>query len=403
MEKAMQSLQELPVDERDAVILDMQNVLSAGKSLFGFDINKTVGGWSQRVKNKMFDNQEEINATRNKYETNIIDDIGQGDFGQAALRIVEGVAESAPLLLATVAGGGTGLVAMGSTVASAKLEELERSGEDVDLKALTNGALRGASEIAGGRVLQGMFKPFIGKVTPEVAKRLSGGYVGRLKQLGRNMGTEFLEESSQQVQEELTDLLLQGKPLEGGWTNLWKRSIDAGLIGAASAGPSALAPTPTTNETDTTTETDTPTETPEVETTESEEVDTTESEIEETPETPETPEVTEQVVPEEAITELAEKGYKPQFTTAKEGIEKSGIFVENMSEEETNIFMEKHGLEKADPVDIEGFKVDKPKLKKIYPPSKSEVSKAKDLESAAQKANEIDQQAKEIQAIMKCL
>lgn len=231
----------LPEKERTAAKLKLQAQTVPAKELFGIDLSP-VNEWFANQADDIKDAQEAIDVTRKQYDSNIIDDIGSGNLGQASERMFNGFVESVPMMLMTVGTGGTGLAAVGGSVASDKMEDLERQGEMSDIEMAGVGALRGGFEAIGGSILQGIFKPALGKVSKEAAEEITKSFFSRLKQAAISAGKEFAEEASQSAQEELTDALVKGEDIN--WESVAKNMVDAGLIGAFSTAPSNLITSP---------------------------------------------------------------------------------------------------------------------------------------------------------------
>lgn len=219
-----EKVQSLPEEERTAFIQDMMPVAFVKKIL-----KASSGGQKEITEAK-----EELQTIRKEYEGNIVDDLGNGDISQAASRIAVGFTESLPMMLMMIGTGGAGAATVGVSVASQKINALEKEGEATDMKTMAVGAARGLAEVAGGQVLKKMFAPVIGKVTSAEAAELAKGF---WKNLASNAGAEFLEESLQTVQETLTDAIVYGREID--WNKLWKDAVDAGMIGAFSSTPAA--------------------------------------------------------------------------------------------------------------------------------------------------------------------
>lgn len=229
----------LPEDQRTEAKLKLQAATTPASQIFGIDVSP-VNQWFADQADDIKDAQEEIDKTRKAYDTNIIDDIKSGNIGQASGRMVNGLIESVPMMMMTVGTGGAGLLAVGGSVASDKMEELEREGEMSDLEMLGVGAARGTFEAAGGKLLQGIFKPVLGKVSSQQAAEITESFVSRLKNAATNAGKEFSEEAAQSLQEEITDALIKGEDIE--WGKTFKNAVDGGLIGAFSTAPANIIP-----------------------------------------------------------------------------------------------------------------------------------------------------------------
>lgn len=223
-EELDKKIQSLPEEERTQAIIDMLPVKLARDIMEG----------SASAEKESIEAKEKLDDTRKQYEGNIVDDIGKGDFLQAGERIALGAIESAPMMAIIMGTGGAGLAAIGTSTAVEKSTSLQREGEDVDLATQGVAAARGLAEVVGGKLLQGIFKPVEG-VAREGAKEIAKAFVERT---AKGMATEFLEESSQTLQETFTDAIVLGKDFE--WGKLWKDAVDAGLIGAFSTSASGV-------------------------------------------------------------------------------------------------------------------------------------------------------------------
>jgi hypothetical protein len=229
-------LQALPEEKRTALILKLQSETSPAKMMFGIDMTpfNEASAKAQRV---IMDDKEKMDEARVKYEGNIVEDIGRGDLGLASKRIALGITESLPIMLLTIFGGGAGLGLMGAATASGKMDEIERKGGNVDMTQVGVGLARGTAEAVGGKIMQGMFAPVVGKLAPEAAAKISKNIVERI---AKNFKREFLEEGLQSVQEELTDIFAYGKMEDINWGQLFYNFLDSGLIGGFSAAPSGI-------------------------------------------------------------------------------------------------------------------------------------------------------------------
>lgn len=239
-------LNALPKEQRDQAMLELQSATTPAKRILGID-TADFSKWSAETSSEIKSQQQAIDKTRKVYEGNIIDDIREGRLGQAGDRIANGVIESLPMMAMTIGTGGTGLAAMGGGVAADKLEEQEREGLDIDMSTVGSAGLRGSFEAVGGKVLQKMFKPVMGKVSPEQAAEITKTFMSRMKNAGFNFGKEFGEEAVQSLQEEITDALVKGELDEADWAQIAKNAVDGGLIGGVSTGPSNLIAAPQTD------------------------------------------------------------------------------------------------------------------------------------------------------------
>lgn len=235
-EKFDRELQALPEEQRSEMIAELQGSKSPLNRMFGIDTSPFLKA-SSKIQREMKNSQEEVNKTREEYETNIIDDLLDLDIGQASKRITTGILESLPIMAMTIFGGGAGLALMGASTASDKMEDLQRDGKNVDMTSLGVSALRGGAEALGGKVLQGIFKPAMGKVGEETARQLSKNV---FKRIASAFGKEFVEEGSQSLQEELTDIIAYGDIEKTDWVQLFKNFVDAGIIGGFAASPAGL-------------------------------------------------------------------------------------------------------------------------------------------------------------------
>lgn len=227
----------LPKEKRTKAILELQAKTNPVGLIFGIDISP-VAKWSAKMQNQLTDEREKIDATRKEYEDSIGEDLVNLNIGQASNRIFNGIVESVPMMLGTIGTGGAGLFAVGGSVAADKLEEYEREGLDIDTTTVGASLGRGAAEMVGGKILQGIFKPILGKVSGKVANEITEGVFSRLKQAVSSFGKEFIEESLQAAQEDITDALVKGEDID--WNQVTKNMIDGGLIGGFSTTPSNL-------------------------------------------------------------------------------------------------------------------------------------------------------------------
>jgi hypothetical protein len=166
-----------------------------------------------------------------KFEGNIVDDIANGNYNQAAYRVVQGATNSLPSLV--VAGTPGGFVMLGAGSASQKQERLEREGESLDMKSLANSTVNGVVEGGFERVTAGMLKPLrqIALGNKEVAKEVSESLV---KTVIKDFGKESASEAGTVVIQETADKLFKGEEIS--LINIAKNAADAAIIGGVMGG-----------------------------------------------------------------------------------------------------------------------------------------------------------------------
>jgi hypothetical protein len=227
VENFEETVNNLPQDKREKLInsLDtMNNPISGALS--------QVSAAEQDVLTNLSDT---IKAKTKQYEGNIVDDITSGNIEQAALRAVNGMAESAPSLVLAAAPGG--LLAIGAGTASQKQERLEREGEDLDTNSILNSIVNGTAEGVFEKATAGLLKPLKGvlKGNKELAQQFSESFVTNLF---KSVGIEASSEAATAIIQQLSDAYFMRKEDEEFKLpeNFWKNVADAGLIGGLMGG-----------------------------------------------------------------------------------------------------------------------------------------------------------------------
>jgi hypothetical protein len=166
----------------------------------------------------------------------ITEDIQNGNFLQAADRIVGGIFESAPSLALAYTGLG-GLVLLGASSAGNKFEEeLEQNPEESLNTIALNSVLSGTAEAAFERVTMGILgraKSLIGAGNKKAAEELLSSYS---KQLFKRFSIDPAKEGVSEALTEITVDLIDAATLdkEFNWEKQWRQWADAGLIGYGS-------------------------------------------------------------------------------------------------------------------------------------------------------------------------
>jgi hypothetical protein len=184
--------------------------------------------------------QEELNAkaakiqsTITQFESNIVDDLGNGDFMKAGLRIgSEGIGSIPSILQAMIPYVGIGSIVAGS--ASNKQEELEDEGYglggDTSTNAIVNGAAEGLLEIVTKKMGKKLFKSLSG-ADAAVTQTVMQGLKENLLKAPLKEGAS---EAATGAIQNLSDALIQGKEVD--FNTAFKEVVDAGLIGMATGG-----------------------------------------------------------------------------------------------------------------------------------------------------------------------
>lgn len=177
---------------------------------------------------------EKIEATLNKFDTSITEDIGDLDLGQAAGRLMSEAIGAVPSMMqAMIPYVGLTSIALGS--AATKSDELQESGEDFGFKttsnALISGIAEGASEAITKRIGTKVFKSLAGKTKDAALKSTTQ----LLKSIAKDMGAEGASEDISLFASKLADRYISGQ--EDAFNDALLEFTDTFLIGAVSAGP----------------------------------------------------------------------------------------------------------------------------------------------------------------------
>ena len=186
---------------------------------------------SIEAQNFLTEKAEKLSEKTIKYEGNIVDDIGNGDFSKASYRVLQGSVESLPSMAMAIIPGG--LVAIGAGTASQKQEEQDRTGKDLGLKTVANSFINGIAEGYFEKYTAGMLKPIkqMAFGNKEVAKEISKSLV---KTIFKDIGIEGTSELLTSISQDLSDKLVAGEDIS--IPQIIKNAIDSGIIGGAMGG-----------------------------------------------------------------------------------------------------------------------------------------------------------------------
>ena len=179
------------------------------------------------------------NNVREYDSESIADDIGKGNFIQAADRAIGGVFESAPSLALAFLGPG-GLIALGTSSAGNKFEEeFENNPEEGLDRIMLNSILSGTAEASFELVTRGILsKARLLKSTgnTKAADDLINSYANNtIKRFATDPAKEGLSEAATELSTDLIDIVTFEKDDWDGLSNFtnknFKKWVDAGIIG----------------------------------------------------------------------------------------------------------------------------------------------------------------------------
>lgn len=216
---------------------DKMNSLPEGAReliLSGADLTGRTAA-SASAQNFLTEQAERIAENTLKYEGNIVDDIADGNIGQASYRVIQSLTESLPSMAVAMLPGGLALVGAGT--ASQKQEEQDRAGADLNLKTTLNSGINGIAEAYFEKYTVNMLKPFgdLVRGNKELAKEISENLV---KTILKDFGTEGVSEGLTALTQGLSDKFVAGVDVSG-W-QIAKDVFDATLIGGVMGGGSGI-------------------------------------------------------------------------------------------------------------------------------------------------------------------
>ena len=181
------------------------------------------------------DKQREYMSLANKlqqdvvqFETNINEDLFNGDFGMMATRaLTEGVASIPSMTQMMIPY--IGMPSLFASASASKNYELQEEGYDLNATTLLNSDINGGAEVIfemfTKKLAGKMFKSLKG-ATPEARKTFMGSLY---ENFVKNPVKEGLSESATEYVQTLSDALVQGD--EEAWNGVWGRMADAYLVG----------------------------------------------------------------------------------------------------------------------------------------------------------------------------
>ena len=215
-EEDLRNFNKLPMETRDAVL---------SEAFVGAPYDAI------KVQNFLTDREEELRDNMTQYETTISEDLWNKDFGQALDRLKNEAAgsliQTIPALIPVV-----GLPLLGAGTASAKQEQLERSGEGITGRTLINSDITGAAEGIFEKYTLGLMKGFSKAIGREGVEGMARSLGDVVKKTAESMGLEGLSEFGTQLTENLADKLVMGYDISA--KDFWLTIADATLIGGFS-------------------------------------------------------------------------------------------------------------------------------------------------------------------------
>lgn len=232
-EEDMNLVNSMKPEAREAFINAQMGVLPMSSGAMGMasaKVQEHFKGLSQNL-------QSEIH----QFDTDLTDDIMNGDFSQAGKRVAsEGIGSIPSLVQAMIPYVGIGSIVAGS--ASNKQEELEDEGYDLDGSSLSNSIINGAAE----GVLELVTKKIGSKVFKAMDKVPEYGREPFMKSMVDNLikdpAAEGASEASTSLIQDLSDKYVQGK--EKDFNSILKTAMESGLVGGFVGG--SLGATTTT-------------------------------------------------------------------------------------------------------------------------------------------------------------
>ncbi len=184
---------------------------------------------------------EEVYQKTRKEEGDIVDEISNftsnpsiEGVGNILYRGLKSTVESVPFM----AGYALSPALVGiSSAAGKRAEDLEKTGGNLGVNYLLNSGITGGSEV----LAQGVTNKIMGRAAkaafgnPKAAEILGTGYKNLIvKEIGKDMGEEFVAEAATEATQGIADDILNGRDVD--WWGVGRRTLNAGITGAVSAG-----------------------------------------------------------------------------------------------------------------------------------------------------------------------
>ena len=229
--EVQERINKLPPKAQQAIANAMGGGFGAGTQ-FGVAMqnlaNKGLVAYEQSLKDA-----EKIEETLTKFDTTIVEEYGKGNIVGATVRTASDALGSLPSVVQAMIPY-VGIASIFAGEAAGALGEAQEEGEDLDLKTLGYGLVRGASEglleITTKKIGKGLFKALKDKPKDLVVKDLKDIALN----IGKEYGAEGLSESATLTINDAADLLILGR--EDAFDEYLAELGDTFLVGAAMGG-----------------------------------------------------------------------------------------------------------------------------------------------------------------------
>ena len=229
--EVQERINKLPPKAQQAIANAMGGGFGAGAQ-FGVAMqnlaNEGLVAYEQSLKDA-----EKIEETLTKFDTTIVEEYGKGNIVGATVRTASDAIGSLPSLVQAMIPY-VGIASIFAGEAAGALGEAQEEGEDLDLKTLGYGLVRGASEglleVTTKKIGKGLFKALKDKPKDLVVKDLKDIALN----IGKEYGAEGLSESATLTINDAADLLILGR--EDAFDGYLAELGDTFLVGAAMGG-----------------------------------------------------------------------------------------------------------------------------------------------------------------------
>ena len=224
-QEMIDNVNELSPEDREKMINGVMS--SAGGALNG------MGQMSADIQKEFLDKADGINAEIAQFETDLTEDLVNGDYGQFSARVLsDGIGSVPSLVQAMIPYVGIGSIMVGS--AANKQEELEGEGYGIGLDTSANSAINGVSE--------GLLEIVTKKLGSKIFKSLKEASPAARKTLFKDLYDNLIKaplfeggsEAATSLIQNLSDMYIQGK--EKDFNEVFSEVADAFYVGFGMGG-----------------------------------------------------------------------------------------------------------------------------------------------------------------------